>query len=52
MRGQGFFRRYGPVFLAGKNVYKTPIFKRGVKNKSCNKGKCKNCSGMTMCCDE
>ena len=29
---QGFFREYVPVFLAGKNVYRTQNFKRGVKN--------------------
>lgn len=28
----GFFEEYVPVFLAGKNVYKTQNFKRGVKN--------------------
>ena len=28
----GFFRKYVPVFLAGKNGYRTQNFKRGVKN--------------------
>ena len=27
---KGFFEEYVPVFLAGKNVYRTQIFKRGV----------------------
>lgn len=27
----GFFGKYVPVFLAGKNVYKTLKFKRGQK---------------------
>jgi|GEM_PF-4002380 hypothetical protein len=29
---EGIFRKYVPVFLAGKKVYKTLDFKRGVKN--------------------
>ena len=28
---QGFFRKYVPVFLTGKNVYRIKKFKRGAK---------------------
>jgi len=32
---EGFHEEYVPVFLAGKNVYRTLIFQEGVKIRSC-----------------